>query len=193
MIGKYQYLIIYVLVISVCLISFNSCKTAIKKEMTKNEIIEQKIDSLLAMMTLEEKIGQMTQVRHFDSITDDEIATKFIGSVIHTNGPAPGEDAAGWQAKFVSLQKKALSSRLGIPLLFAVDAVHGQNTFDGASKKEYSRSNEIERGYRRKSIAYHEVVAPATLARASMRRASSASRLVIPPVSWVVRVTVSLL
>jgi len=99
----------------------------------KEAIIEFKVDSLMALMTLEEKIGQMTQVRHFDSITDDEIATKFIGSVIHTNGPAPGEDAAGWQAKFVSLQKKALSSRLGIPLLFAVDAVHGQNTFDGAT------------------------------------------------------------
>ena len=96
-------------------------------------IIELKVDSLLALMTLEEKIGQMTQVRHFDNITDAEIATKFIGSVIHTDGPAPGEDAAGWQAKFVSLQKKALSSRLGIPLLFGVDAVHGQNTFNGAT------------------------------------------------------------
>lgn len=99
----------------------------------KSVIIELKVDSLLALMTLEEKIGQMTQVRHFDNITDDEIATKFIGSVIHTDGPTPGKDAAGWQAKFSSLQKKALSTRLGIPLLFGVDAVHGQNTFEGAT------------------------------------------------------------
>jgi len=100
----------------------------------KETIIELKVDSLLVLMTLEEKIGQMTQVRHFDSITVDEIATKFIGSVIHTNGPSPGKDAAGWQAKFISLQKKALStSRLGIPLLFGVDAVHGQNTYEGAT------------------------------------------------------------
>jgi len=99
----------------------------------KETIIELKVDSLLVLMTLEEKIGQMTQVRHFDSITEDDIALKFIGSVIHTDGPAPGEDAAAWQAKFISLQKKALSTRLGIPLLFGVDAVHGQNTYDGAT------------------------------------------------------------
>jgi beta-glucosidase len=110
-----------------------SCAKKQNSLVDKEAIIELKVDSLMALMTLEEKIGQMTQIRHFDSITDDEIATKFIGSVIHTNGPTPGEDAAGWQAKFVSLQKKALSSRLGIPLLFAVDAVHGQNTFDGAT------------------------------------------------------------
>ncbi len=110
-----------------------SCAKKQTKIIDKEAIIEFKVDSLLALMTLQEKIGQMTQVRHFDSITDDEIASKFIGSVIHTDGPAPGADAVGWQAKFVSLQKKALSSRLGIPLLFGVDAVHGQNTFDGAT------------------------------------------------------------
>ncbi|WP_299521711.1 glycoside hydrolase family 3 N-terminal domain-containing protein [uncultured Lutibacter sp.] len=119
-------------IVIIALIVF-SCAKKQTKIINKEAIIEFKVDSLLALMTLEEKIGQMTQVRHFDNITDDEIATKFIGSVIHTNGPNPGEGAAGWQAKFVSLQKKALSSRLGIPLLFGVDAVHGQNTFDGAT------------------------------------------------------------
>lgn len=98
-----------------------------------NAIIEKKVDSLLALMTLEEKIGQMSQVRHFDDITEDDITRKFIGSVIHTQGPAPGKDAKGWQAKFTQLQKKALATRLGIPLLIGVDAVHGQNTFEGAT------------------------------------------------------------
>lgn len=113
-----------------------SCSKGQTKRDILNDIevlIEQKVDSLLALMTLEEKIGQMTQVRHFDNITEDDIALKFIGSVIHTDGPDPGEGAAGWQAKFISLQKKALSTRLGIPLLFGVDAVHGQNTYDGAT------------------------------------------------------------
>ncbi|MEM9001198.1 MAG: glycoside hydrolase family 3 N-terminal domain-containing protein [Bacteroidota bacterium] len=96
-------------------------------------LIEQKIDTLLASMTLEEKIGQMTQVRHFEDIPEDDIATKFIGSVIHTQGPLPGENAAEWQAKFIRLQKIALSTRLGIPLVFGVDAVHGQNTYEGAT------------------------------------------------------------
>ena len=95
--------------------------------------VEEKVDSLLQQMTLDEKIGQMTQVRHFDDITLDEIKTKFIGSIIHTQGPTPGRDAAEWQAKFTELQKLALSTRLGIPMFFGVDAVHGQNTFAGAT------------------------------------------------------------
>ncbi|WP_439127465.1 glycoside hydrolase family 3 protein [Polaribacter sp.] len=102
--------------------------------MNENIIIENKVDSLLVLMTLDEKIGQMSQVRHFaDMNSDDDIATKFIGSVIHTQGPNPGKDALGWQDRFKALQEKALSTRLGIPLLFGVDAVHGQNTFQGAT------------------------------------------------------------
>jgi beta-glucosidase len=104
-------------------------KTGIKTD----TIIEQKVESLLAQMTLDEKIGQMTQVRHFDDITIGDIKTKFIGSIIHTQGPTPGNDAAEWQAKFVQLQWLALSTRLGIPMFFGVDAVHGQNTYAGAT------------------------------------------------------------
>lgn len=100
--------------------------------MKNNRHLEQKVEKLLAQMTLDEKIGQMTQVRHFDDITLNEIKTKFIGSIIHTQGPTPGNDVAEWQAKFTELQKEALTTRLGIPLLFGVDAVHGQNTYDGA-------------------------------------------------------------
>lgn len=95
--------------------------------------IEQKIDALISKMTLEEKIGQMSQVRHFDDITPEDIKTKHIGSVIHTQGPLPGKTAAEWQEKFSELQRQALSTRLKIPLVFGVDAVHGQNTYEGAT------------------------------------------------------------
>ena len=95
--------------------------------------IEQKVDALLKLMTLEEKIGQMSQIRHFEVAADVLVTEKFIGSIIHTQGPNPGKTALDWQKRFVKLQKKALSTRLGIPLLFAVDAVHGQNTFEGAT------------------------------------------------------------
>lgn len=122
-----------ILLISLIFYSLSSCKKTPEKVVNQDAIIEQKVDDLLFKMTLDEKIGQMSQVRHFADITDEDIATKFIGSVIHTQGPTPGEDAAGWQARFITLQKKALSTRLGIPLLFGVDAVHGQNTFEGAT------------------------------------------------------------
>lgn len=119
--------------ISFILYALSSCQKPFKKVVSEDAIIEKKVDSLLLLMTLEEKIGQMSQVRHFSDITDEDIATKFIGSVIHTQGPTPGKDAEEWQARFITLQKKALSTRLGIPLLFGVDAVHGQNTFEGAT------------------------------------------------------------
>lgn len=95
--------------------------------------IAHKIEVLLSQMTLEEKIGQMSQVRHFDDISLEDVKTKFIGSVIHTQGPLPGNDAAEWQAKFTEMQQQALTTQLGIPLLFGVDAVHGQNTYEGAT------------------------------------------------------------
>ncbi len=113
--------------------AFAACEFS-KKEMSPTQNIEKKVDSLLALMTLEEKIGQMSQVRHFSDIEkNSDIASKFIGSVIHTDGPTPGDGAKAWQEKFIALQKQALSTRLGIPLLIGVDAVHGQNTFEGAT------------------------------------------------------------
>lgn len=103
------------------------------KKMSQDALIEKKVDSLLSLMTIEEKIGQMSQVRHFWDIKPGDVASKYIGSVIHTQGPLPGGTAKEWQEKFIGLQKEALSTRLGIPLLFGVDAVHGQNTFEGAT------------------------------------------------------------
>jgi len=76
-----------ILLISICFYSFSSCKNTVDND----AVIEQKVEVLLSKMTLEEKIGQMSQVRHFADITDEDIATKFIGSVIHTQGPTPGK------------------------------------------------------------------------------------------------------
>ena len=118
-------------VVGFLLLIMLSCKE--KMIINKEEIIEQKVDSLLKLMTLEEKIGQMSQIRHFEKSAKKQISSKFIGSIIHTQGPLPGKTAKDWQMKFTDLQKQALKTRLGIPLLFGVDAVHGQNTFEGAT------------------------------------------------------------
>lgn len=117
----------------ICCILLSCIIYCTRMKTNKETEIEQKVDALLKLMTLEEKIGQMSQIRHFEESADVHISDKFIGSVIHTQGPTPGETALDWQKRFIELQKKALSTRLGIPLLFAVDAVHGQNTFEGAT------------------------------------------------------------
>ncbi|GAA4891732.1 glycoside hydrolase family 3 N-terminal domain-containing protein [Flaviramulus aquimarinus] len=131
--NKHTYMTLKLVLVGLCVYAYNSSKNIPPKNVQPNSIIEKKVDSLLSLMSLEEKIGQMSQIRHFDSLADQEILAGRIGSVIHTLGPNPGEGAMGWQAKFTELQEKALSTRLGIPLLFGVDAVHGQNTFEGAT------------------------------------------------------------
>jgi len=93
---------------------------------------EQRVEALLGQMTLTEKIGQMTQSVWHNNVSPNVIRQYSIGSIIHTEGPVPGETPQEWTANFDRFQRAALNTRLGIPLLIAVDAVHGQNTFDGA-------------------------------------------------------------
>ena len=93
---------------------------------------ERRIAALIDEMTLDEKLGQMTQSVWHNNVTPDTIRERFIGSIIHTDGPVPGPKPEDWLDKFDEFQQQALNTRLGIPLLTAVDAVHGQNTFEGA-------------------------------------------------------------
>jgi beta-glucosidase len=92
-----------------------------------------RVSDLVERMTLEEKIGQMTQVEK-NSITPDDAGTYFIGSILSGGGGAPDDNSvAGWQAMTRAFQEAALSTRLGIPLLYGVDAVHGHGNLYGAT------------------------------------------------------------
>ena len=102
---------------------FNLCDFDTKDQMVK---------ALLAEMTLDEKIGQMTQSVWHNNISPEVVRKLGIGSIIHTEGPVPGKSVSSWVAMFDKFQQQAIRSRLGIPLLIGVDAVHGQNTYDGA-------------------------------------------------------------
>ncbi|HJS29407.1 MAG TPA: glycoside hydrolase family 3 N-terminal domain-containing protein [Anaerolineales bacterium] len=91
-----------------------------------------RMDDLLARMTLDEKIGQMTQVEK-NSISPEEVARLFIGSILSGGGGYPAENTpAGWAEMVWGFQGAALQTRLGIPLLYGVDAVHGHNNLYGA-------------------------------------------------------------
>ncbi len=93
---------------------------------------EEMVEALIQEMDLDEKIGQMTQSVWHNGVSPKIIRQKNIGSIIHTDGPTPGPNAMDWADKFDEFQAEALKTRLGIPLLIAVDAIHGQNTFEGA-------------------------------------------------------------
>src|SRR5258708_2840075 len=94
----------------------------------------------VSKMTLPEKEGQMTQVeknaftRSGNSITD--ITTYFIGSVLSGGGGGPngaGGTATQWADMVDNFQSYALQTRLGIPLIYGADAVHGHNNVYGAT------------------------------------------------------------
>ena len=93
---------------------------------------DERVEALLAEMTLDEKIGQMTQSVWHNGVSPEIVRDFAIGAVIQTDGPVPGPTPTDWADKFDEFQRESASTRLGIPLLFGVDAIHGQNTFDGA-------------------------------------------------------------
>ncbi len=94
--------------------------------------IEERVEDLLARMTLEEKIGQMTQVEK-NSIKSDDISALGIGSLLSGGGGYPTPNTAeDWYQMVYEFQNEALHSRLGIPLIYGVDAVHGHNNLRGA-------------------------------------------------------------
>jgi beta-glucosidase len=90
-------------------------------------------ERLLAQMTLEEKIGQMTQIEK-NSITPEDVAAYFIGSVLSGGGGSPPDNTPkGWAEMVDGFQRSALDTRLAIPLLYGVDAVHGHGNLKGAT------------------------------------------------------------
>lgn len=93
-----------------------------------------RVADLLSRMTLDEKIGQMTQVERTALTTQSDIATYNLGSLLSGGGSAPATNTAtGWADMYDGYQRTALTNRLGIPIIYGIDAVHGHNNVKGAT------------------------------------------------------------
>lgn len=93
----------------------------------------ERVEKLLGQMTLDEKIGQMTQVEK-NSIQPGDITKYYIGSILSGGGGSPTTNTAeAWAAMTNGFQREALATRLGIPILYGVDAVHGHGNLYGAT------------------------------------------------------------
>lgn len=93
----------------------------------------QRVEHLIASMTLAEKAGQMAQVE-LNSITADDVAAWSVGSVLSGGGGNPGDgSASAWRSFVEGLVRASQGSRLGIPILYGVDAVHGHSNVLGAT------------------------------------------------------------
>lgn len=92
------------------------------------------INPLLARMTLREKIGQMTQAELGHLKNFEEVKELSLGAVLSGGGsdPRDGNELGHWTEVYENCQRQALATRLGIPILYGVDAVHGHNNVLGA-------------------------------------------------------------
>jgi len=84
------------------------------------------VEDMLGQMTLEEKIGQMTQVVWW-SFQPGDVTRYSFGSVFAQIFERD------WTTKITSYRQEALASRLGIPILYGVDAIHGNAFLLGAT------------------------------------------------------------
>ncbi|TCP23279.1 beta-glucosidase [Tenacibaculum skagerrakense] len=120
-----------ILILNLVIISFLSCNQQAATKTSNNNVIDQKVDSLLQLMTLEEKIGQMNQYNGFWDVTGPvpsagDAAKKFehlkkgwVGSMLNVRGVE----------NVRKVQKIAVEeSRLGIPLIIGFDVIHGYET-----------------------------------------------------------------
>ena len=133
------------------IVNSRSLAERMKTERGKDATLESKIDELLAKMTLEEKIGQMTQITNAKIVTkanwgsgsdlsiEMKIDTAKLGVMIRKfhvgsflNGVA--EKPEVWYQFYKDLQEYNLNhSRLKIPILYGVDQMHGPNYLTGGT------------------------------------------------------------
>ena len=118
-------------IIFLIILTLNGCQTNINSSNNRTDIINKKVDSLLGIMTLDEKIGQMNQYNGFWDVTgpapkNGDAKFKFnnlkkglVGSMLNVRGVE----------EITALQKIAVEeTRLGIPLIIGNDVIHGYKT-----------------------------------------------------------------
>jgi beta-glucosidase len=124
----------YLLIMIVAIIMFLPGRSNAQFYLDTTATIEARVDSLLSQMTLDEKIGQMVQMEFHDLPSNSDIKNYCLGSLLAyaDNGPA-GRTPQAWADLYDTLQTYALQTRLKIPLIFAIDAVHGFGAMYGAT------------------------------------------------------------
>jgi beta-glucosidase len=102
----------------------------------RHDTVAERADALLARMSLDQKLGQMIMSERMTT-TPDDVRDYHLGSVLSGGGSAPGSNAASdWVAMnddYWAASMSEANGRLAIPLLYAVDAIHGHANVRGAT------------------------------------------------------------
>jgi beta-glucosidase len=118
---------ISLLIISLLLFVYTTCGSGASGKTAPEPVVWNTLEELLASMTLTEKIGQMTQAERKD-ITKSDISRYGLGSILSGGGSTPSRNTPeGWVAMTNGFVEESLKTRLGIPVLYGVDAVHGHS------------------------------------------------------------------
>ncbi|GAB4338148.1 MAG: glycoside hydrolase family 3 N-terminal domain-containing protein [Calditrichia bacterium] len=119
----------------------NSCEKSSSEPVFENHLnylnpelpVAERVADLLSRMTLREKIGQMTQAERQALVSLEDLSNWGLGSLLSGGGSAPAVNhPAAWADMYDEYQSWALKSRLRIPLIYGIDAVHGHNNVKGA-------------------------------------------------------------
>ena len=100
--------------------------------------LEAKVRTIVASMTLEQKIGQMTQP-DIRSVTPDDVRRYYIGSILNGGGAWPGMNmhasASDWLKLSDDFYRASMSTdmKVKVPVIWGTDAVHGHNNVYGAT------------------------------------------------------------
>jgi beta-glucosidase len=110
----------------------------VQSAIAKNPKLEARVAEIVAGMTLEQKIGQMTQ-GEIKSVTPEDVRTYYLGSVLNGGGSWPGMNKRATAADWVKLAdayyaaSMATDMAIRVPVIWGVDAVHGNNNVFGAT------------------------------------------------------------
>lgn len=102
----------------------------------QNPDISQKIEALLSQMSLDQKIGQMTLPERF-SLTPEDVKDHHLGGVLSCSGSCPGNNqTADWVAMNDAFWAASMTEdelHLAIPVLYGINAIHGNSNVNGAT------------------------------------------------------------
>ena len=112
---------------------------AVAWPLAEDPVIEKRIDELMAKMTVEDKVGQIVQ-GDIASLTPEDVRKYRLGSVLAGGNSDPdgkyNATPAQWLALTDAFYEASMDTRNGghgIPILFGIDAVHGQSNIVGAT------------------------------------------------------------
>ena len=95
--------------------------------------VADRVTDLMARMTLDDKVGQMTQGER-GSATPAQAAANRLGSILSGGGSTPAQNTPqAWADMVDAYQRAATSTGLGIPIVYGSDSVHGHNNAYGAT------------------------------------------------------------